>query len=66
MLELYVRITNWMKAQEGQDLIEYAVLIGFIALVVWVAVQVAGTNINTLWNAIATAMTTITNAIQQP
>jgi Flp pilus assembly pilin Flp len=31
-LELYVRFTNWLRREEGQDLIEYALLAALIAV----------------------------------
>ncbi len=61
MLELYVRVMNWLREQEeGQDLIEYAVLIAFIALVVWVAVTVAGGEISRVWTVISNKLGSIT------
>ena len=53
MLELYVGFQNWLVEQDGQDLAEYALLIGLIALVVLVAVTVLGTNISALFSNIA-------------
>jgi pilus assembly protein Flp/PilA len=53
MLEVYVNFQNWLAEQEGQDLAEYALLIGLIALVVLVAVTLLGTNLSTLFSSIA-------------
>jgi Flp pilus assembly pilin Flp len=50
-LMLYVR--NWLKAQTGQDLIEYAILVGFIAIVAAVAVSAAGVSVSGLFNWVA-------------
>jgi len=33
MLNLYLRLRNWLQREEGQDLIEYALLIVLIVLV---------------------------------
>ena len=44
------------KDEKGQDLSEYALLIGFIALVVLVAVTLLGTNISGVFTAIANAV----------
>ena len=41
------------KGEKGQDLAEYALLIGLIALVVVIAVTVLGTEISTTFSAIA-------------
>jgi pilus assembly protein Flp/PilA len=60
MLELYVRLVNWIKEQqEGQDLVEYAILLALIALVVWVAVQFAGQQVNNIWKAIQGGLTNV-------
>ncbi len=53
MLALYLWIRNWLKREEGQDLAEYALLIGLIALVVFAAVALLGTNISTLFANLA-------------
>lgn len=44
------------KNEKGQDLSEYALLIGFIALVVLAAVTLLGTNITAVFNRIAAAV----------
>ena len=46
------------KSEKGQDLAEYALLIGLIALVVILAVTLLGTNISGLFNNIATTIGT--------
>jgi Flp pilus assembly pilin Flp len=38
MLKLCARALNWLNGEEGQDLAEYALLVGFIAVVVLAAV----------------------------
>jgi len=53
-------IRNWrsfLRAEDGQDLLEYALLIALIALVAVAAVTAAGTSVNTIFNNIATAIT---------
>jgi pilus assembly protein Flp/PilA len=50
-------IRTWFEAkrgERGQDLAEYALLIGLIALIVILAVTLLGNNISTIFNAIAT------------
>ncbi len=54
MLELYVRIMNWIKEQEGQDLVEYALIAGLIAVVAFAAIKASGTSVQTIWNNIST------------
>lgn len=42
--------------EAGQDLAEYAILIGLIAIVVIGAITLLGANLNTVFTAISTAM----------
>jgi pilus assembly protein Flp/PilA len=46
-------IVRWVRDEDGQDLIEYALLAGFISLVVIAAVTLLGTNLNAVWEALA-------------
>ena len=42
MLNLYLKIINWLKSEEGQDLAEYALLLGIMVLggaLVWTALR---------------------------
>lgn len=52
----YLKVWLGKKDEKGQDLSEYALLIGFIALVVLVAVTLLGTNITAVFNNIAAAV----------
>ena len=52
MLNLYFRIRNWLEREEGQDLIEYALLVVFIALVAFTGMQVIGPAIADLFTRI--------------
>ncbi len=44
------------KSEKGQDLAEYALLIGLIALVVLIAVTLLGQNISNVFTNIATTI----------
>ena len=47
-------LARWARSDEGQDLLEYALLRALIALVALGAVQTVGNTINTvLWQVIA-------------
>jgi pilus assembly protein Flp/PilA len=46
-------IARFIREDEGQDLIEYAFLAVFIALVVTVALGTLGTNLNSKFDSIA-------------
>ena len=58
MLYLYCWLRNWLQREEGQDLAEYAILLGLIALVVMVAVIALGTNLSSLFAKMGTAVGT--------
>jgi Flp pilus assembly pilin Flp len=47
-------VANRVRSEDGQDLLEYALLCALIALVAFGAVQTVGNTINTvLWQVIA-------------
>ncbi|MFZ5928828.1 MAG: Flp family type IVb pilin [Acidobacteriota bacterium] len=47
---------NFWKEEEGQDLVEYALLLGFISLAVVTALTGVRTQLNTLYNSTATTL----------
>ncbi|HET7219484.1 MAG TPA: Flp family type IVb pilin [Vicinamibacterales bacterium] len=51
MLLNYVK--SFARNEEGQDLLEYALLVALIALVAIVAVTAAGTSVSTIFQTIA-------------
>jgi pilus assembly protein Flp/PilA len=46
-------VSSLRRAEDGQDLLEYALLIALIALVAIGGVTAAGVKVNTIFNAIA-------------
>ncbi len=52
MLALYVWLKNWLASDEGQDLIEYALIIGLLVVVAVLGLAALGRQINTLWDTI--------------
>jgi Flp pilus assembly pilin Flp len=56
MLKLYLNIMNWLNSDEGQDLAEYALLLGLIAVVVMVAVIALGNSLLAFFNTLAEAV----------
>jgi pilus assembly protein Flp/PilA len=58
MTELYLAIRNMIEREEGQDLAEYALLIGLIALVVILAVTLLGQNLSELFSELASEVGT--------
>jgi len=47
---------EWVLSEDGQDLLEYALLVALIALVAFGAVQAAGTSVNAIFSNIATQL----------
>ncbi len=56
MLALYLWIKSWLQREKGQDLIEYALLLGLIALVCIAAITLAGGAISGVWANIVAAL----------
>jgi pilus assembly protein Flp/PilA len=55
---LWLKVRNWLRREEGQDLAEYALLIGLIAIAVVAAVTLLGEQISTVLSAIGAEMLT--------
>jgi len=53
MMNLINRLRAFSSNEEGQDLIEYALLVGLISLVAVLAVTAAGGSVNTVFTNIA-------------
>ena len=53
MLNLYTRFQTLTSGEEGQDLLEYALLVALIALVAIAAVTAAGGSVKTIFQTIA-------------
>ena len=56
-MKLFAQIRSLVRHEEGQDLIEYALLVGLISLVAVIALTATGNSINSLFNAISTELT---------
>jgi len=55
-MELMKRLIN---DEQGQGLVEYALIVGLIALVAVAAITLAGTSINTIWTSIKNKLSTV-------
>jgi pilus assembly protein Flp/PilA len=53
---------SFVRNEEGQDLLEYALLVALIALVAVAAVTTAGKQVNAIFTAVASALTTAAGA----
>jgi pilus assembly protein Flp/PilA len=56
MSQLVAFVQSFRRNEEGQDLLEYALLVALIALVAVGAVTAAGTSVQTIFNNIAGAL----------
>ncbi len=57
-MNLMTRVNALVREDEGQDLIEYALLVALIALVCVAALTTAGQQVNTIFNSIADKLKT--------
>jgi pilus assembly protein Flp/PilA len=56
MLYLYLKMRNWLNTEEGQDLAEYGLLLGLIAVIVMIAVAALGDSLLALFGRLADAV----------
>jgi Flp pilus assembly pilin Flp len=56
-MSVITTLRGFARDDQGQDLLEYALLISLIALVCVIAITRAGTNVNKIFQNIATALT---------
>jgi len=61
-MKLINRMRAFVYSAEGQDLLEYALLVALIALVAYGAVQLTGTNVNSIFSNIAGKLGTAAGA----
>ena len=52
-------LRRFVRDEEGQDLIEYALLVGLISLVAVLAVTAAGTSVQTIFQTIANQLAAV-------
>jgi pilus assembly protein Flp/PilA len=56
LMQLLNIVRSFVRTEEAQDLLEYALLVALIALVAFGAVQAAGTSVNSIFNSISTKL----------
>jgi Flp pilus assembly pilin Flp len=52
-MELFKRI---VREEEGQDLIEYALIAGFISVICYIAIQATGQSVSAIWDKVQAAV----------
>jgi pilus assembly protein Flp/PilA len=55
-MSLLALVKSFARREEGQDLLEYALLVALIALIAIGGVKLAGQSVNTIFTRIATAL----------
>ncbi len=58
-MDLMARMLAFVADDSGQDLLEYALLVGLIALVAVLAVTSTGTSVNNIFQAISSSLANI-------
>jgi pilus assembly protein Flp/PilA len=56
LIKLYVKFQDLANREEGQDLVEYALVVALIAFGATAGMKALGTGINTLFNNISTTL----------
>jgi len=56
MLALYVWLKAWLTPEEGQDLIEYALIIGLMVVIAVLGLGFMGQSVSQLWSKIGAWM----------
>jgi pilus assembly protein Flp/PilA len=56
MRNLLLRARHFLASEDGPTAVEYAVMLALIIVVCLTAIQAIGTNANTTFNSVATAM----------
>jgi len=56
LLKGYIKLQNLMTREEGQDLVEYALLVSLIALAAIAATKSVASAITTIFNNISTSL----------
>ena len=55
---LYLWLKNWLDSEEGQDLIEYSLIIVLIVIVAIAGMSAVGGRISAIWGEITTGLGT--------
>ena len=56
-MKVYLKVQDLKRSEEGQDLVEYALLVALIALVCVSGVNSVASAINTVFSTISTSLT---------
>lgn len=56
MLKLYVKAQNFLSADEGQDLVEYALVVALIALAATAGMNKLASNLSAAFSTVGTTL----------
>lgn len=59
MLQLYVKVKNWLRREEGQGMVEYAMIVGLVAIGVIALLTLLGGQLSDIFDSITTALSGI-------
>lgn len=62
LLKLYIQAQR-LREEHGQDMVEYALVVGIIALAATAGMQKVANGVNGMWNAVSTSVTAQTAKI---
>ena len=60
-MKLFNQLKSFVRDEEGQDLIEYALLVGLVSLVAVGALTLTGTSVNDIFTKIQTKLAAAAN-----
>jgi pilus assembly protein Flp/PilA len=49
-------LSRLVREEEGQDMVEYALILGLVSIVAVIAVTATGTAVNDIWTAVQSAV----------
>jgi pilus assembly protein Flp/PilA len=56
LIKLYVKLQDLMNREEGQDLVEYALVVALVAFGATAALKTLGTGLNSVFGNISTTL----------
>lgn len=64
MLKTYIKWRNWFSQQDGQGMVEYAMIVGLVAVGVIVLLTLLGGQVQDIFTAITNALKSISGVRQ--
>ena len=58
MVELYVRLSNWLRGEKGQGMVEYVLILVLISVVAIAIMTTVGNDVKGVFSQVATALGT--------